>query len=224
MSMTLAPVERGKLVVLEGPDGVGKTTQCAMLAARWRREGRSVLQVKLPAPDIAGGAFLRDVLGGNAEHPGQRAMQALFAANHWTMAPRLLSWLAAGHWLVVDRWWLSSVVYGHHGDGLPIAWLRGLYDGFPVVPDALVVLELDPLECAARKGKTGDLYDADAALQGRVRGGYRHETMCLCAPRTGQPAWPATMLLGARGTDAQVHQRLLGALSDAAGIPQGGEP
>jgi len=108
----------GRLLVLEGLDGAGTTTQAALLAERLRAAGR---RVHLTAEPSGGpiGALIRQVLKGRiGGAPGGRepfdpwALALLFAADrrdhHGTeIAPKL----AAGIDVVCDRFTTSSLAY-----------------------------------------------------------------------------------------------------------------
>ncbi|HEX9242564.1 MAG TPA: dTMP kinase [Anaeromyxobacter sp.] len=106
----------GRLVVLEGLDGAGTTTQAALLAERLRLEGR---RVHLTAEPSSGpvGALIRQVLKGRIGGGGNRsfdpwALALLFAADrrdHYAaeIAPKL----AAGLDVVSDRFTTSSLAY-----------------------------------------------------------------------------------------------------------------
>ena len=105
----------GACVVLEGPDGAGKTTQRrALEAASWAE----------PRPKFAhmptGGTRLGEVVYDVTEHgriESPLGRQLLHLAAHAEALPHLRAMRAASG-LVLDRWWWSTVAYGWFGDGL----------------------------------------------------------------------------------------------------------
>jgi len=112
------PVRRGRLVVFEGADGAGTTTQAARLAARLEAMGEHVVRVDQPArrPEMmtAPGALLRSMLAGRTELPASAlAMQALFVADRFEQYTRVIEpALERGAIVVSDRGELSTLVYG----------------------------------------------------------------------------------------------------------------
>jgi dTMP kinase len=111
---------RGRLIVLEGLDGAGTTTQSQILAEKLRAKGRNVWLAHQPSEGMVGG-LLRQVLAGrgatlNADgKPApleERVMALLFAADRLDqinsqIEPRL----ARGEDVILDRYVLSSLAY-----------------------------------------------------------------------------------------------------------------
>jgi dTMP kinase len=139
----------GLLVVFEGVEGSGKSTQVQRLADRLRAEGREVLVTREP-----GGAPLAErirhlVLDPSTGEVGDRAEALLIAAaraDHVeaTIRPAL----EAGKVVVCDRYVDSSLAYQGYGRGLGVEDVaqvnRWAVDG--LLPDVVVLLKLDPEE------------------------------------------------------------------------------
>jgi dTMP kinase len=98
----------GKLVVLEGVDGAGTTTQAERLG---RRFGARVHVTREPSQGPIG-ALLRQLLGGAHAPVDRVAVALLFAADRLDhLAREIRPALARGQLVVTDRYVLSSLAY-----------------------------------------------------------------------------------------------------------------
>ena len=136
----------GKFIVLDGPDGCGKTTQCALLAQWLKENGVEVTSLRDPG-DTAIGEKIRQILL-NPEHIAMStATEALLY-----MAARVQLWqekiapaLAQKKCVVLDRWLSSTCAYQGHAGGFGINQVIKLAAdslGKPW-PDLTVILDVD---------------------------------------------------------------------------------
>jgi dTMP kinase len=161
---------RGKLVVLEGIDGAGTTTQVARLTERLRGLGVPVRATREPS-DGPVGTLARQILTGRIVLPGGRApgwatMALLFAADRMDhVESDIEPFVAQGVVVVSDRYEASSLAYQSISSGAAadeaIEWIRTINRYIPR-PDLTVVLHVPPDLAADRRvgrGEAAQLYE-----------------------------------------------------------------
>ena len=105
---------RGRLIALEGIDGCGKSTQAASLA-----EALGARLTFEPGATPVGAALRELLLAPDAPPPSPRAEALLMAADRAEHVARVLApALAAGEWVVTDRYAGSTIAYQGYGQGL----------------------------------------------------------------------------------------------------------
>ena len=108
----------GQLIVFEGPDGVGKTTLSKALAKRLQETGISCKYLSFPGKETGTiGRLVYEVHHFPEKFELQSispsSLQALHIAAHLDVIEQLiLPALNNGHWVVLDRFWWSTWVYG----------------------------------------------------------------------------------------------------------------
>lgn len=108
----------GRLLVLEGPDGVGKTTLARALSEGLAERGLNAKLFSFPGNEAGTiGAFVydlhHDAKAGRLGRIDHAALQMLHIAAHLdTIRNRILPALQDGQYVVLDRYWWSTVVYG----------------------------------------------------------------------------------------------------------------
>ena len=168
---------RGRLIVLEGIDGSGTTTQTERLVEHLRRRGRTAVSTREPSAGPVG-RLLREVLLGHHRISRDvsldgRTMALLFAAARFDHLQREVEpILAAGNDVVSDRYLMSSLAY--QAEEADREWVALLARGVRP-PDLTILLDI-PIEVAARRrllaGRPEERYDADSYLR-RVADNYR---------------------------------------------------
>jgi dTMP kinase len=152
-------VNRGILVALEGLDGCGKTTQAARIAASLRARGRDIELTREPS-DGPIGRKIRELARAGEEVPAAQQLQLFTDDRREHVAQVIEPALAAGRWVITDRYFLSTVAYqGARG----LDW-RGILAAseaeFPR-PDLALIFELPADEGLARargRGSAPDLW------------------------------------------------------------------
>jgi dTMP kinase len=169
----------GRLITVEGVDGAGKTTLAEALAAELRERGLAVDLLREPG-GVAVAERIRAVVMDPALAVGPRAEALLYAAARAQLAEEaLVPALAAGRWVVLDRFLDSSLAYQGGGRELGVEPVRAL-NAFAVdglAPDRTLLLRLDPARgrarAAGRGGAEPDRLEREtAAFFARVAAAY----------------------------------------------------
>jgi dTMP kinase len=129
----------GKLLVLEGTDGVGRSTQIALLREWLESEGYAVAATGLKRGVLAGKGIKLAMQGHTL---GDTTMNLMYATD---FADRLeqdiIPALRAGFVVLTDRY-IYSIIARAQARGVDPAWLRSVF-GFALVPDAVFYLQAD---------------------------------------------------------------------------------
>ncbi len=129
----------GRLIVIEGTDGVGRSTQVALLTEWLEARGYAVVSSGLRRSELAGNGIQR-AKRGNTLDP--LTLNLFYATDFWDRLERqILPALRAGMVALVDRY-IFSLIARAVVRGVPAAWMDNLY-GFALVPDLVVYLDID---------------------------------------------------------------------------------
>ena len=190
-------------ISLDGGDGVGKSTQVALLADWLRRLGHSVVTCRDPGSTRLGEAIRSFLLDRHDLQMTPKAEMLLYMAARAQMVEEVIRpALAAGQTVIADRYLLANVVYQGYGAGLDVEtlWQIGRVATGGLMPELTIVLDI-PVELAiGRLGDKPDRIEArDRDFHLRVRQGFLTE-----AHR--QP--DQIVVLEATGSVEQVHQQI----------------
>jgi dTMP kinase len=163
---------RGRLIVFEGGEGSGKSTQARRLAERL-----GAVLTREPGGTTTGARLRELLLDPASGEIDQRAEALLMAADRAQHVAELVRpALESGRHVVSDRFIGSTLAYQGHGRGLDVEWLRTLSrfatDGLDA--DLVILLDLDPQVAEARRTDAPDrLEQAGDAFHRAVTEGYR---------------------------------------------------
>jgi dTMP kinase len=164
----------GKLITLEGIDGAGKSTHIETVASLVRARGKDVIVTREPGGTPLG-EKLRALLLSQKLHLDTETL-LMFAARREHIAQVIAPGLAAGRWVVSDRFTDATYAYQGAGGGMSeerIAALDRWVNG-GLIPDLTLVFDA-PVEVAlARLPKDGkDRFESESrAYFDRVRKAY----------------------------------------------------
>lgn len=200
---------RGLFVTFEGPEGAGKSTAVATLAAELRSRGHEVLTTREPGAG-AFGAKVRALLleGGEVEPSAELFLFLADRAQH--VATIIRPALLGGTVVLCDRFADSTLAYQGYGRGWDLDWLRRLNATATggLTPDLKLLFDLSSEEGLARLEQR-DRIDAESLeFHHRVREGFRAEA-------AADPLkW--TVLNAANTPEAVAHEALNAILSRLA--------
>lgn len=166
----------GRFITLEGGEGGGKSTQARRLAEALSGLGKAVLLTREPG-GAPGAEHLRGLLlegGIDWSPPAEVLLHFAARAEHVerTMRPAL----AAGMWVVCDRFADSTMVYQGWGQGADREAIATLTGMLGVRPDLTLVLDVSvetTLARLARRGAAADRYERlGAGFFARIREGF----------------------------------------------------
>lgn len=150
---------RGKFITLEGIDGAGKSTHHAWLIDFLKRQGKEVIATREPGGTPLG-EKLRALLLSEPMHIETEAL-LMFAARREHLDKLIQPALAAGKWVVSDRFADASYAYQGGGRGLAPEKIMALESwvqaGFQ--PDLTIVFDLSTEIACERLAKTGNAPD-----------------------------------------------------------------
>lgn len=146
--------------VIEGNNGVGKTTQLSRLRVRLESEGYSVCQVKFPRYDSPGGHFAKHYLDGSygsLDEIGPKLSSVLFAVDRFDFKLDLEAVTGSGRLVLADRYLASNLA--HQGSKIDdpdqrrefFEWLVDFEYGLLGVPRPAVNLILLVDEAVSRR-------------------------------------------------------------------------
>jgi len=195
----------GRFIVLEGGEGVGKTTQAALLSAWFTGLGVDHILAREPGGTPVGEIIREVVLGRtDLEMPPETELFLILAARAAFVRDIVRPALEAGKVVLADRFSLSTLAYQGYGRGLDLDEVRkaiALATG-GLSPDLYVVLDLPAEEGADRQLKEGKVRDRieseGVGFMERVRSAYLELAASEARVRTVTASGPAE----------EVHRRI----------------
>lgn len=130
---------KGRLIVLEGTDGVGRSSQIALLREWLESDGYAVATSGLKRGHLAGKG-LKEAMRGHTL--GDTTLNLLYATDFADRMEReILPALRAGFVMLTDRY-IYSIIARAVVRGTDPNWIRELFN-FAIVPDIVVYLQAD---------------------------------------------------------------------------------
>ncbi|KAG2734947.1 hypothetical protein G9P44_001161 [Scheffersomyces stipitis] len=167
---------RGQLILIEGLDRSGKSTQSAILAEKL---GKSKL-LKFPDRSTSVGKIINEYLTNSSFQLSDQTAHLLFSANRWELNNEIIELLNDGYFVILDRYIYSGIAYSlakyeysktANNSGViasttaseqmgDVEWLYGPDKGLPK-PDLTLFLTLDLVELGKRKGWGNERYELE---------------------------------------------------------------
>lgn len=143
-------LRRGAVICIDGPDGVGKTTEITLLAEELQSQGFSVETIRLLGGSPIG-EMLREVDFSPLPRPARSDLHIALAI-YYALSPRINELRAAGKVVLVDRSPLSIIAYQVFGDGLnPDEGYSSCGEAMRLIGPDLTLLYLAPLDVLTQR-------------------------------------------------------------------------
>lgn len=174
--------ERGRFITIEGGEGAGKSTQAEQLAAALQNAGIAVVTTREPGGS-PGAEAIRALLvtGETGRWDAMTELCLLFAARRDHLIKTIEPALAAGRWVVCDRFADSTIAYQGYGLGLGREAVTRMYRLVigEFRPDLTLILDL-PVEQGLARARSRDAGEPEAnryermdiAFHERLRRGF----------------------------------------------------
>jgi dTMP kinase len=158
---------KGKIIVFEGIDKAGKTTQAKLLE---KKLGSKCVRIDFPDYSTPVGKEIKQFLDGKRDYPDEVKM-ILLSANRWEKKIQIENIVGKGTTIIMNRYYQSNLVYGI-SKGLKLDWLLSLDEGMPKA-DLVIVIDINPKTLVRRSKNVVDTFEKDLALIRRVKKNYR---------------------------------------------------
>ncbi|XP_074650888.1 thymidylate kinase-like isoform X2 [Tubulanus polymorphus] len=149
---------RGALIVLEGGDRCGKSTQSKKLVQSLRKFDHKAIQMSFPDRTTSIGKMISAYLE-NKSDLDDHVVHLLFSANRWELVPKMKTLLESGTSLIVDRYAFSGVAFTAAKSGMDLDWCRQPDVGLPR-PDLVLYLNMAAKDAAQRGGFGDERYES----------------------------------------------------------------
>lgn len=203
----------GRVISLEGGEGVGKSTQAKRLAAALKEQGVEALVTREPGGSEGAEAVRGLLMRGEVARWSPHCEALLFAAARADHVEKCINpAIGAGIWVICDRFIDSSRAYQGIAGGIDDAAIMALH-GFGsrgLLPDRTFVLEV-PHNVGALRATRRDGAGADRFA---ARGEKFHRDVADAFRRFAEHEPERIRLVDASGTPKVVTERLLAGLAD----------
>jgi dTMP kinase len=209
---------RGRLVVFEGPEGAGKTTQLRFVAERLGALGVSTIGVREPGGTPVGDSIRELVLGPEQKIAPATEALLFMASRAELIAREIKPALEQGDIVLLDRFFLSTYAYQIVGRRLPEEEVRAanrLATG-GLVPDLTLLLDVpasEGLERADARGGRDRMESTGDEFHHRVGNAFRE--FANPAWQRSHPECGSITLIDGTGDERTVLTRVISALASA---------
>jgi dTMP kinase len=215
---------RGKLIVFEGAEGAGKTTQIRLLTDRLTAAHIPCIAVREPGGTRVGDAIREILLRPEQEITDATEALLFMASRAELIAREILPSLIEGKVVLLDRFFLSTYAYQIFGRGLPEAEIRAanrLATG-GLAPDITLLLDVPAPEGLGRadaRGARDRMERSDDDFHRRVTNAFR---------KFAEPKWQHSHpecgpinLIDGTGDEMTVYRRVIAVLATTFPKPFG---
>ncbi|CAH2037896.1 unnamed protein product, partial [Iphiclides podalirius] len=149
-------LKRGALIVIEGVDRTGKSTQSKRLVENLKSKQIQAIYTNFPDRNTEIGKVIDSYLTSKNELSDE-TVHLLFSANRWEKAKSIIKLLEEGISVIVDRYCYSGVAFSA-AKGLDLNWCKSPDAGLPM-PDKVFFLTMPLDNILQRKGFGNERYE-----------------------------------------------------------------
>jgi dTMP kinase len=153
----------GRLIVIEGPDASGRTTQIQMITSKLEADGYAVLNTGIKRSELISAGILEAKRNISL---GKKTLALFYAADFADqMENKIIPALQAGYMVLADRY-IYTMMARNAVRGISRRWSHDLY-GFALIPDLVFYLDVNPFQLVHRvfeKHSSLDYYESGADL------------------------------------------------------------
>lgn len=202
----MATTERGRFIVLEGGEGAGKSTQLGKLAGQLDALGIPVVTTREPGGTPVG-ERLRAVMLGEGGHglTPEATTLIIYAARAEHLSQVIRPALAAGKWVLCDRFSASTYAYQGAAEGVSIGFIDALEQEIvgETRPDLTVLLDL-PAEIGLARSRSAELGEGRFEAKDIAF----HETLRAAFIERARREAARTVIIDASGSETDITEQI----------------
>ncbi|XP_019871002.1 uncharacterized protein LOC109599438 isoform X2 [Aethina tumida] len=187
---------RGALIVVEGVDRSGKSTQCNLLTQSLKARNYTVQKANFPDRTTAIGNIIDQYLKQEIKLTDE-AVHLLFSANRWEKMHEIQKSLAEGTTWIIDRYSYSGIIFSSIKKNMSFDWCKMPESGLPE-PDLTFLLMVDDETLAQRPGFGNEIYEK-TEIQRKVKHLFKKVY-------NFEPTWE---IIDASKSKEEVHDKML---------------
>lgn len=175
---------KGRLIVIEGPDASGRSTQIGMITAHLEAAGHAVINVGLKRSEL----ISEGILEAKRNFAGRKTLSLFYAADFADqLENKIIPALRAGYIVLADRY-IYTLMAREAVRGMSRRWSHNLFS-FALVPDLVFYLDVEPEELVHRvfqknayldyyesgtdMGLSDDMFESFLVYQGMIAKEFR---------------------------------------------------
>jgi dTMP kinase len=197
--------KQGKLIVIEGIDGTGKSTQASMLAEALQERQFEVIQSFEPTNGPWGSKLRESALSGRLDM--EQELDLFIKDRRQHVEELIMPTIEQGGTVILDRYYFSTMAY-QGARGIDPDDIRAQNEAFAPAPDILIILDL-PVDVALERIGVRD---------GQANEFEQRESLQFCRDLfLSLQNEPYAHVIDANASIGQVHDQVLGTVNSCLG-------